>query len=163
RGSRPDAGRRAERRVVRCGTGLARRRGAFRRSRVVARHRATRGLARGDGGRRLSLVPGGAGPRRLGDRGARRGRGGGRRSREPLAWFASPQVSAGEGAAWRGYGAPLAVASPGPVAEDPHRTRAVFQFLDGDFGLDETGLSVERGDSLGLVRMGAFSAERGPR
>ena len=84
-------------------------------------------------------------------------------AREPLAWFDSLQVRAGEGAAWRGFGAPLVVAAPGPQQEDTHRTRAVFHFLNGDFGMDETGLMVERGDSLGLLRAGAFSANRGPR
>src|SRR5439155_848760 len=70
-------------------------------------------------------------------------------AREPLAWFDSLQVSAGEGAAWRCFGAPLVVGAPGPQQVDTHRTRAVFHFLNGDFGMDETGLMVERGDSLG--------------
>jgi hypothetical protein len=84
-------------------------------------------------------------------------------AREPLAWFDSLEVSAGEGAAWSGYGAPMAVAAPGPERARPQHTRAMFHFLDGDFGLDETGLGVERGDSLRSLRAAAFSANRGPR
>ncbi len=63
----------------------------------------------------------------------------------------------------RGYEAALAVASHGPLHLSPPRTRAVFHFLDGDFGLDETGLKVERGDSLRGLRVGAHSSNRGPR
>jgi hypothetical protein len=84
-------------------------------------------------------------------------------AREPLPWSDSLQVSAGEGAGWGGYDASLATAAPGPGSPGPQRTRAVFHFLDGDFGLDETGLSVERGDSLRMLRAGAFGARRGPR
>jgi hypothetical protein len=84
-------------------------------------------------------------------------------AREPLAWFDSLEVSAGEGAAWSGFGASLATVAPGPAAGSPQHTRAMFHFLDGDFGLDETGLGVERGDSLRFLRAAAFSANRGPR
>ena len=84
-------------------------------------------------------------------------------AREPLAWFDSLGVSAGEGAAWGGFGAPLATTTfvPGPPRRQ--RTRAVFHFHDGDFGLDENGLVVERGDSLRFLRAGSFAATRGPR
>jgi hypothetical protein len=84
-------------------------------------------------------------------------------AREPLAWFDSLAVSAGEGAAWSGFGASLATAATGPEYAGPQHTRAMFHFLDGDFGMDETGLSVERGDSLRFLRGGAFSVNRGPR
>ena len=84
-------------------------------------------------------------------------------AREPLAWFDSLEVSAGEGAAWNGFGASLATVAPGAEAGSPQHTRAMFHFLDGDFGLDETGLGVERGDSLRFLRAAAFSANRGPR
>ena len=84
-------------------------------------------------------------------------------AREPLAWFDSLEVNAGEGAAWTGYGAPLATVSTGPERASPQHTRAMFHFLDGDFGLDETGLGVERGDSQRFLRAAAFSANRGPR
>jgi hypothetical protein len=84
-------------------------------------------------------------------------------AREPLAWFDSLDVRAGEGAAWDGFGASLATASFGPARPRPQRTRAVFHFHDGDFGLDENGLVVERGDSLRFIRAGSFAATRGPR
>jgi hypothetical protein len=83
-------------------------------------------------------------------------------AREPLAWFDSLGVSAGEGAAWAGFGAPLANVTFVPVAR-PQRTRAMFHFHDGDFGLDENGLAVERGDSLRFLRAGSYAATRGPR
>jgi hypothetical protein len=62
-----------------------------------------------------------------------------------------------------GFGAPLATTTfvPGPPRRQ--RTRAVFHFHDGDFGLDENGLVVERGDSLRFLRAGSFAATRGPR
>jgi hypothetical protein len=84
-------------------------------------------------------------------------------AREPLAWFDSLDVTAGEGAAWSGYGAPLVSASTGSAPPRAQRTRAVFHTHDGDFGLDENGLVVERGDSLRMLRAGTYAATRGPR
>ena len=84
-------------------------------------------------------------------------------AREPLAWFDSVEAGSGEGASWLGYDATLAVVRPGPMEENPPRTRAVLHLLDGDFGLDETDLKIERGDSLRMVSAGAHSANRGPR
>jgi len=72
-------------------------------------------------------------------------------------------VRAGGGAAWRGYDAALALARPGPVRPGPARARAVFSLVSGDFDLDETGLSIERGDSLRALRAGVLSGTRGER
>lgn len=83
-------------------------------------------------------------------------------AREPLSWYDTLQAGFGGSAAWRGYDATLGMASPAPRASPP-RTRATFHLLDGDFGLDETGLGFERGDSLARLRLGALDARHGAR
>jgi hypothetical protein len=82
---------------------------------------------------------------------------------EPLAWCDSLEVSTGEGAGLGGYDAPLAWVRPGPGRQAAPRSRAMFHVLNGDFDLDETGLAIERGDSLRAMRVGAFSGDRGER
>ena len=83
-------------------------------------------------------------------------------ARDPLAWFDSLEVGKGN-ASWLGYESALTMVRAARAAHDLPRTRAMFHLLDGDFGLDETGLKIERGDSLRWLTAGAHSANRGAR
>ncbi len=81
----------------------------------------------------------------------------------PLASFDSLAFRIGEDEAWDGYEAVLArlAAERGP-RRGP-RTRSVFNLLNGGFGLDETGLRIERGDSRRAFSAAASSGTRGER
>lgn len=66
----------------------------------------------------------------------------------PLAWQDSIAARFVEGAAWGGFGTPLAVADGVRPRSGARRGRAVVDVRGGDFGLDENGLTIARGDSI---------------
>ena len=78
----------------------------------------------------------------------------------PLVGYDSVEVSAGEGAAWRGFGATLATAY-GLETGSVKGGRAMLDLRTGDFGLDENSLTIERGDSAFWFRGETFSGNRG--
>jgi hypothetical protein len=79
----------------------------------------------------------------------------------PLAWYDSATVSIGEGAAWSGFGAGLAVARGILSTPDPERPRAVFTAVSGEHGLDRNGIVLAHGGSDFWLRAGVVSGKRG--
>ena len=79
----------------------------------------------------------------------------------PLAWYDSATVVVGEGAAERGFGAGLAVASGWMRPPDGGNPRAVFTGISGAHGLDRNGVLITRGDPDNWMRIGAIGGKRG--
>lgn len=79
----------------------------------------------------------------------------------PLAWADSATVVAGEGAAWRGFGAGMVEAHAAYAPPSGGKPRAVFTSVSGAYGVDRNGILLARGDAQGWLRAGAVAAQRG--
>ncbi len=79
----------------------------------------------------------------------------------PLAWYDSASVAVGEGAAWTGFGAGLAVARGTLHPPDGDKPRAVFTSMSGTDGVDRNGVLLTHGNAERWVRIGAIAGSRG--
>ena len=79
----------------------------------------------------------------------------------PLSGYDSLTAEPGRALDSAGPERSLGVVRPLTARDPAGKPRAVFQFMNGDFGLDETGLTAERGGDAGHVRIEAFSGKRG--
>ena len=78
----------------------------------------------------------------------------------PLSGYDSLVVEPGRALDSRGPARSLAIVRPITVRDPSGKPRAVFHLVQGDFGIDETALTAERGGDAGRVQIEAFSATR---
>lgn len=78
----------------------------------------------------------------------------------PLAWYDSTRIVMGEGAAWRGFGAPVASAEGSLRPPGGSKPRAVYSMASGDGGLERNGILVSRGDERSWLHAGAVAGKR---
>jgi len=85
-------------------------------------------------------------------------------AQSPLVWFDSVLVRTGEGGAWEGFDAGLAVARAGETLDrrpgGGWRPRTDVALVNGSNGLRDNSVSLSRRDTLGALRIEAASGER---
>lgn len=79
----------------------------------------------------------------------------------PLTGYDSLVVDAPDPAGLGGPFRPLAVVRSVPSAAAAGRPRAMFGYTNGDFGLDETAITADRGSAAGRIHLETFAARRG--
>jgi hypothetical protein len=78
-----------------------------------------------------------------------------------LVWSDTLAVSLLDDAAWRGYGAALARLRGTAATAAPGHANAVIQTITGSNGYESNALGIERGDSLGGLRVEMQTGARG--